>query len=132
MKPHWLAILNWLYHYPEIEINYDPPNVPRARWTCFWSSPSRREHMLKTLAVMGEETHVGRITKPAIEHLEGGTPKLNTSTFKALIKRGWVRPVKMRAPGQGLSGMYWWQLSDSGKAELMRHTFRRGCSTKSN
>ena len=132
MKRHWLEILNWLYHYPEVEITYDPPNVPRASWTCSWASPEARVHMLRTVAVfegngdmkaMLGKTHADKITTPVIEHLDGGTPKLNTATFKALIKRGWVRPIKMRAPGDGLSAMFWWQLSDSGKAELMRQKF---------
>jgi len=75
-------------------------------------------------ALLGE-LQAEKYSTPALEHLPGGTPRLTTQTFKALVRRGWVRTVKMRLPEKAVCGLYYWQLSESGKTALMDHLYAK-------
>lgn len=125
LRERWKSILTWLYNYPDIYITYDPPNVTRASWTASWANEVGRKSMEHLVPILMGRTYQ-LPTMPRIAHAAQGTPKLKTGSFKALIARGLVKPVKMRPPGDGWSGLYYWQISALGEQALLEDSIVKG------
>jgi hypothetical protein len=115
MSPAQAAVLEWLAAYPGVKIGWEPGEY--ASWTMSWADEVARRHMVRTIADLGWSAEN---SAPRTFH-KGGTPRLTTGTFRALVRRGWVRVVDHR-PARGVwASQSYWQISLSGAQAIGPH-----------
>jgi hypothetical protein len=113
-------VLEWLYCYPGVEIQFADREGSRASWTSKWVSPEARDHLRAVTLVLGEtEEQRAKRCEERLPPSRPGTPPLTTPTIRVLIRQGLVRVTRMRPPDGGYSETFNWQLSHRGKFAII-------------